>query len=117
MHSTQCHKMKWRHKLIKNKQYPWRNDNNFRSQYPKENENWEKEIAEYACTSEFKDQPPYADSGDELNTTEMISCDVQNSTNLNHQDYYSPAVHHTHPVKWVRYIYAKVANQFSDAEE
>lgn len=107
--------MKWRHKLIKNKQYPRMNNNNFRSHHPRENENWEKEIEECACSKKEEDQPPY-DSGDELNTTEMISCNVQNSPASN-QDHYSPAVHHTHPVKWVRCIYAIVADQFADAEE
>lgn len=89
MHSTQCHKMKWRHKLIKNKQYPRRNDNNFRSLHPKETENWEKEIEECARINEFKNQPPYGNFIYRLKidtySYTFINCDPDHTTSHKRQ--------------------------------
>lgn len=58
------------------------------------------------------------DPGDDLSTEvrEGFRCIVQNGPSSS-QEHYSPAIHHIKPVKWVRFIYAVVDDQFADAEE
>lgn len=57
------------------------------------------------------------DPGDDLTTEvrEMFRCNMNGPSS--NQGHYSPAIHHIQPVKWVRFIYAVVDDQFADAEE
>ncbi|RXN14221.1 EVI5 isoform X2 [Labeo rohita] len=84
---------------------------------PSQEEDWEKELEEISQCIEKHKQPTY-DPGDDLNpeVREMSHHNVQSGPSSN-QGHYSPAIHHIQPVKWVRFIYAVVEDQFADAEE
>ncbi|KAL7825833.1 hypothetical protein SRHO_G00335710 [Serrasalmus rhombeus] len=88
-------------------------------QPPVEDEDWEKEIEEFACRleKEMKNRMPY-DSEDEQNTVvnEMTLYNVPRAPSPN-QERYSPSTHHIPPVKWVRCVYSCEVDQFADAEE
>ncbi|KAK2889095.1 hypothetical protein QQF64_028832 [Cirrhinus molitorella] len=85
-------------------------------QPPSQEEDWEKELEEISQCNEKQKQPTY-DPGDDLITEAGdMSRNVQNGPSSN-QGHYSPAIHHIKPVKWVRFVYAVVDDQFADAEE
>uniref|UniRef100_A0A3B1JA30 Si:dkey-31g6.4 n=1 Tax=Astyanax mexicanus TaxID=7994 RepID=A0A3B1JA30_ASTMX len=81
-------------------------------------EDWEKEIEEFShrMKQEKMKEMPYPEDELKVAMDEMTLYAVPRAPMPN-QDHYSPSKHHVPPVKWTRYIYTKVPDQFKDAEE
>ncbi len=55
--------------------------------------------------------------GDDLSTEVREGFHTVQNGPSSSQEHYIPAIHHFKPVKWVRFIYAVVDDQFADVED